>query len=108
MDHEIRKYLLGDLPESEAERIESWYFADGQAVDEVWVAFGEMAEERLSGSGIRLYMMLGNDDDPSLRTGNPNTRPSGMSYSPRLVTASECQSSAGVRRQMLLTDSMAA
>lgn len=50
MDHEIRKYLLGDLPESEAERIESWYFADGQAVDEVWAAFGEMAEERLSGA----------------------------------------------------------
>src|SRR5262245_665014 len=45
----IRKYLLGDLPESEAERIEKWYFADGQAVDEVWAAFGEIAEERLSG-----------------------------------------------------------
>src|SRR5262249_7648602 len=45
----IRKYLLGDLPESEAERVERWYFADGQAVDEVWAAFGEIAEERLSG-----------------------------------------------------------
>ena len=45
----IREYLLGDLPESEAERIESWYFADGQAVDEVWAAFGEIAEEDLSG-----------------------------------------------------------
>ena len=45
----IRKYLLGDLPELEMERIEKWYFADGQAVDEVWAAFGEMAEERLSG-----------------------------------------------------------
>jgi hypothetical protein len=46
----IREYLLGDLPESEAERIESWYFADGQAVDEVWAAFGEIAEEDLSGA----------------------------------------------------------
>jgi hypothetical protein len=45
----IRKYLMGDLPELEVERIEKWYFADGQAVDEVWAAFGEMAEERLSG-----------------------------------------------------------
>ena len=45
----IRKYLMGDLPEIEVERIEKWYFADGQAVDEVWAAFGEMAEERLSG-----------------------------------------------------------
>ena len=45
----IRKYLLGDLPESEVERIEKCYFADAQAVDEVWAAFGEMAEERLSG-----------------------------------------------------------
>ena len=46
----IRKYLLGDLPESEVERIEKCYFADAQAVDDVWAAFGEMAEERLSGS----------------------------------------------------------
>ncbi|HEU0172982.1 MAG TPA: hypothetical protein VFV58_01875 [Blastocatellia bacterium] len=46
----IREYLLGDLPESEAERIESWYFANGQAVDEVWAAFGEIAEESLSGA----------------------------------------------------------
>jgi hypothetical protein len=45
----IREYLLGVLPESEAERIERWYFADGQAVDEVWAAFGELSEERLSG-----------------------------------------------------------
>jgi hypothetical protein len=45
----IRKYLLGDLPESEAERIERWYFASGQAVDEVWAAFGELAEERQGG-----------------------------------------------------------
>lgn len=46
----IRKYLLGDLPEAEAERIERLYFADGQAVDEVWAVFGEMAEGRLSGA----------------------------------------------------------
>jgi hypothetical protein len=45
----IRKYLLGELPESEVELIERWYFADNQAIDEVWAAFGEMAEERLSG-----------------------------------------------------------
>jgi hypothetical protein len=45
----IREYLLGDLPESEAERIERWYFADGQAIDEIWAAFCELAEERLSG-----------------------------------------------------------
>ena len=45
----IRKYLLGDLPESEVELIERWYFANDQAIDEVWAAFGEMAEERLSG-----------------------------------------------------------
>jgi hypothetical protein len=45
----IRKYLLGDLPELEAERIERRYFADSQAVDEVWAAFGEVAEELLSG-----------------------------------------------------------
>ena len=31
----IRKYLMGDLPEIEVERIEKWYFANGQAVDEV-------------------------------------------------------------------------
>jgi hypothetical protein len=46
----IRKYLLSDLPESEMERIERWYFAGGQAVDEVWAVFGELAEERLSGA----------------------------------------------------------
>jgi len=46
----IRKYLLGDLPESEAERIERLYFADGQVVDEVWAVFGELAEGRLSGA----------------------------------------------------------
>src|SRR5262249_21391311 len=46
----IRKYLLGDLPESEMERIERWYFAGGQAIDEVWATFGEIAEERLSGA----------------------------------------------------------
>jgi hypothetical protein len=45
----IRNYLLGDLPESEAERIEKWYFADAQAVDEIWAVFGEIAEERLTG-----------------------------------------------------------
>src|SRR5262245_33509342 len=46
----IRKYILGDLPESEAERIERRYFADSQTVDEVWAAFGEMAEEQMSGA----------------------------------------------------------
>src|SRR5262245_44703485 len=45
----IRNYLLDDLPESEAEEIESWYFAGGQRVDEVWAVFGEIAEECLSG-----------------------------------------------------------
>src|SRR5262245_30754240 len=45
----IRKYLLGDLPESEVELIERWYFANDQAIDEAWAAFAEMAEERLSG-----------------------------------------------------------
>ncbi len=42
--------MLGDLPESEAELIERWYFADGRAVDEVWAAFSEIAKERLSGA----------------------------------------------------------
>jgi hypothetical protein len=46
----IRKYILGELPESEAERIEIRYFADGQTVDEVWAAFGDLAEEQLSGA----------------------------------------------------------
>jgi hypothetical protein len=46
----IRKYILGDLPESEAERIERRYFADSQTVDEFWAAFGEIAEELLSGA----------------------------------------------------------
>jgi len=45
----IRNYLLGDPPESVAEEIERWYFADGQRVDEVWAVFGEIAEEHLSG-----------------------------------------------------------
>ena len=45
----IRNYLLGDLPESEAEEIERWYFADRQRVDEIWAVFGEIAEECLSG-----------------------------------------------------------
>jgi hypothetical protein len=31
------------------ERIERWYFASDQAIDEVWAAFGEIAEELLSG-----------------------------------------------------------
>jgi hypothetical protein len=46
----IRNYLLGDLPESEAERVEKCYFADAQAVDEIWAVFGEIAEERLTGA----------------------------------------------------------
>ena len=46
----IREYLLGDLPESEVERIEKWYFAGGQAIDEIWAVFGELAEDRLSGA----------------------------------------------------------
>src|SRR4029450_5188667 len=33
---------------------------------------------------------------PSLRTGNPNWRPSGTPYSPRLATASECPAPAVV------------
>jgi hypothetical protein len=45
----IRNYLLGDLPESGAEELERWYFADGQRVDEVWAVFSEMAEDYLSG-----------------------------------------------------------
>ena len=45
----IRNYLLGELPESEAEAIERWYFGDSQGVDEVWAVFGEIAEEYLSG-----------------------------------------------------------
>jgi Icc-related predicted phosphoesterase len=48
---------------------------DQQAVDALFVRvmgetlgrWLEFAAERLSGSGIRLYMMLGNDDEPSLR-----------------------------------------
>ncbi|HEU0184328.1 MAG TPA: hypothetical protein VFS27_03385 [Blastocatellia bacterium] len=43
----IRQYLLGELPEPEAERIERWYFAGGKAIDEIWAAFCELAEERL-------------------------------------------------------------
>jgi hypothetical protein len=46
----IRDYLLARLPEAEAERIESWYFTGGQAVDEVWAVFSEMCEEYLSGA----------------------------------------------------------
>jgi len=45
----IRNYLLGDLPESESEEIERWYFGAGRGVDEVWAVFGEIAEEYLSG-----------------------------------------------------------
>ena len=45
---------------------------------------------------------------PSLATGKPNCRPSGAPYSPRLATASECQSPAGVGRQTLFTESIAA
>jgi|SRR5262249_16499322 len=45
----IRNYLLGDLPESESEEIERWYFGAGQCVDEVWGVFGAIAEEYLSG-----------------------------------------------------------
>ena len=45
---------------------------------------------------------------PVLRTGNPNCRPSGVPYSPRLATASECQSPSGVGRQTLFTESIAA
>ena len=40
---------MGDLPDSELEKIESWYFADGQRVDEVWAVFSEIAEEYMSG-----------------------------------------------------------
>src|SRR5262245_36502699 len=45
----IRSYLMGDLPESELEKIESWYCADGERVDEVWAVFSEIAEEYMSG-----------------------------------------------------------
>src|SRR5260370_42645767 len=45
---------------------------------------------------------------PSDLTGNPNCRPSGIPYSPRLTTASECQSPQGVGFQMLLTESSTA
>ena len=44
-------------------------------------------------------------DGPSLRTGYPNTSPSGTPYSPALTTARECQSSPGVGVWMLLTES---
>jgi len=49
----IRNYLLGDLPESEAEEIEKGYFADPhgpQGVDEIWAVFGEITDEYLSGA----------------------------------------------------------
>src|SRR5439155_4159825 len=45
---------------------------------------------------------------PSLRTGKPNWRPSGMPYSPRLATASECQSPSGVGFTTLRTESRSA
>jgi Icc-related predicted phosphoesterase len=41
------------------------FFYDAMAASlESWLA---LAEERLAGSGIRLYVMLGNDDEPRLR-----------------------------------------
>src|SRR5581483_2289158 len=45
---------------------------------------------------------------PSLRTGNPNWRPSGTPYSPRLHTASDAQSPSAVGVRMLLTESITA
>jgi hypothetical protein len=49
----IRKYLLGDLPGAEIERVEREFFAAAegpQRVDEVWAVFGELAEEYLGGA----------------------------------------------------------
>jgi hypothetical protein len=54
----IRSYLLGDLPDSGAEEIESWYFTDGRRVDEVWAAFSELAEEYLGGGLTENESML--------------------------------------------------
>src|SRR5712692_8166343 len=45
---------------------------------------------------------------PSVRTGKPNSSPSGTPYSPLLGTASECQSPQGVGFLMLLTESSTA
>src|SRR5207302_10911751 len=45
---------------------------------------------------------------PSEATGNPNCRPSGVPYSPRLATARECQSPLAVGVLMLTTESIAA
>src|SRR2546423_876071 len=47
-------------------------------------------------------------DEPSLRTGKPNCRPSGTPYWPELHTATEWKSSPGVAKCTLFTESSAA
>jgi Icc-related predicted phosphoesterase len=73
---------------------------DQQAVDALFVRvmsetlrrWLEFAEERLSASGIRLYMMLGNDDEPSLRNilGGSRIAMDCEDRSSTLVRASRC------------------
>ena len=41
----IRRYLLGDLPETEANSLEQQYFTDGDAFERVWAAENELVDD---------------------------------------------------------------
>lgn len=45
----IRRYLLGDLPESEANSLEQQYFTDSEAFDQVWAVENDLVDDYVAG-----------------------------------------------------------
>ena len=45
----IRRYLLGELPESEANSLEERYFADGEALEQVWAGENDLVDDYVAG-----------------------------------------------------------
>jgi hypothetical protein len=45
----IRRYLLGDLPESEANSLEQQYFTDGEVFEQVWAVENDLVDDYVAG-----------------------------------------------------------
>src|SRR5262249_52365161 len=48
-DERMARYLLGDLPEAEAEAVEQEYFADPEKLESVWAAENDLVDRYVRG-----------------------------------------------------------
>src|SRR4030095_11240079 len=49
-DRDVRRYLLGQLPEQEAAALERAYFQDGEVLEQVWAAENELVDAYVAGT----------------------------------------------------------